>query len=80
MGIDQVLSLVEDKLGRKLERVGGDALPRVQPSIAPPYRRAPAESSRTCIGSASCFRWEDDRRQMRGLQAWRTSSATATFA
>jgi ferredoxin-nitrite reductase len=26
MGIDQVLSLVEDKLGRKLERGGGDAL------------------------------------------------------
>ena len=57
LGLDKVLALVEEKLGRKLDRVPADALRAAsRRSIAPRISACMRRSSPAAIGSASCFR------------------------
>ena len=53
LGLDKVLALVEEKLGRKLDRVGADALAPDRRSIAPPISACMRRKSPAAIGSAS---------------------------
>ena len=56
LGLEKVLALTEEKLGRKLDRVAATRSRRVRHSTAARISACIRRSSPTAIGSASCFR------------------------
>ena len=73
LGLEKVLALTEEKLGRKLDRVAGDALaPRPPFDRSRAYRRASAEAARPQLDRRRAPGRQDDRRSdARARRAWR---------